>query len=222
MSEGDPYENDEFVQELLAREKNSQNEILRLQGVVNSSGVASPQGNLIQYQLDSSEMLEKLEHFYRGDYIGICKEGENKGEQMWISPDNKDLIPLNEFGVNSMMEIVTKYIDKNTSLSYYSEERIYEILADLGDEMVLVLFCNYEKMGMDTYFKKTKFRVMILTTLHMIESNYRRAIRGKTMEDLNQSKIVTQSDMVGARAGMGVGGPAKKSYGFLDPRRYMR
>ena len=54
-------------------------------------------------------------------------------------------------------------------------------------------------MGMDTYFKKTKFRVIIITTLHIIESTYRRAIRGRTSEDINQSRIVTQTEGLGNR-----------------------
>ncbi len=118
------------------------------------------------------------------------------------------------------MEIVTKYLDKNTVLSNYKEERIYEILADIGEEMTLVVFCNYEKMGMDTAYKKSKFRIIVVTTLHIIESTYRRALGGKTSEDLNQSRIVTQSDSIGHQA---IHNPThhKRSFlGLFNPKRY--
>ena len=144
--------------------------------------------NFLHHQLSTDEMIEKLEHFYRGDYTGP----DANGDIVWKTQENKDLITLNEFGVTSLMEIITKYIDKNTILSYYSETRIYEIMADIGDEMVLFIVCNYEKMGMDTYFKKTKFRLLIITTCHIIESTYRRALNGRTMEEINQSKVIGQ------------------------------
>lgn len=143
--------------------------------------------NFLHLQISTEKMLEKLEHFYRGD---VMKEKD--GNITWEAQKNKDLVTFNEYGVTSLMEIITKYIDRNTILSYYGEERIYEIMADIGDELTLFILCNYQKLGMNTYFKKTKFRVIIVTTLHIIESTYRRALRGKTIEELNQSKVVGQ------------------------------
>jgi len=144
--------------------------------------------NFLHLQICTEDMLEKLEHFYRGDYQG---EDEN-GDITWIKQTNQELVTFNEFGVTSLMEVITKYIDRNTILSYYDSMRIYEILADIGDDLVLFMLCNYEKIGMDTYFKKTKFRIIITTTVHIIESAYRRALNGRTLEEMNQSKVVGQ------------------------------
>ena len=194
MVDEEEYNKDIYIEQLeseLKRKDIKNNEIhAAYSGVAAGTRV---DGNLIQYQLDSVEMLDKLEHFYRGDYVGV----DSEGNQSWMTPEDKELITLNAFGVSSMMEIVTKYIDKNTALSYYSEQRVYEIMGDIGDDMVLFLLCNYEKMGMDTYFKKTKFRMLISSTLHIIESTYRRAIQGKTSQILNESRIVTQSEGLG-------------------------
>ena len=174
---------------------------------------ASRNGNIIQYQIENIELLDKLEHFYKGEYMGT----NNKGELDWIKPTDKDQIPLNSFGVSALMEIISKYIDKNTTLSHYSEMRIYEIMADLGDEMVIYVLSNYEKMGMDNNFKKTKFRLLVVTTLHMIESTYRKAIGGKTMEEINQSRIITQSDSIGRPFSQPI---AKKKFNLLNPRSW--
>ncbi|KKL87216.1 hypothetical protein LCGC14_1936940 [marine sediment metagenome] len=160
---------------------------------LNSSGGVKKDSNFLHIQISNSEMLEKLEHFYRGDTWG--KDGE--GNYGWIAPTNNDLVTFNDFGVSTMMDIVTKYIDKNTTLSYYNEDRINEIMGDLGDELILLILSNYKQMGMDSYFKKTKFRIVIVTTIHMIESAYRRALRGKTMEELNQSRVVGQFGNLG-------------------------
>lgn len=188
--------------------------------------------NLIVYQVDTGEMLGKLEHFLRGEYIATDKEGN----EYWAKPMRKvlddkkvvktdsegkdleeintDLILFNDYGVNSIMSIIGNYLDKNTILSFYDEMRINEILADLGDEMANFIYCNYEKMGMDTEFKKTRFQLTVITILHSIESTYRRSLRGKTMEDLNSSRIFTQMEnMGGGKPGM----PTKKNFNLFKP-----
>ncbi len=187
--------NDAIIQELLQKVETAEAKSTHSSNMALNSSVMSNENNLVQYQLDVTELLDKLENFYKGAREGV----DDNGNIVWVEAENEDLKPLNLYGVSCMMEIVTKYIDKNTSLSSYPEQRIYEILGDLGDEMVLFLFCNYEKMGMDTYAKKTKFRVLITTTLHVIESTYRKALRGNTSEIINQSKIVTQTDLIGNR-----------------------
>jgi len=179
-----------------------------------ASSYVQKDGNLIAYQLDTPELLQKLERFYRGDYL----HSTDDGGVVWRKQKDKDLIPLNQYGVSLLMEAVTKYIDKNTTLSAYKEERIYEILGDLGDELTLVIYCNYEKMGMDNYFKKTKFRLIVTTTLHIIESTYRRALDGQTSRAINESRIVTQSDTIG-RPHMPMAIP-KKRLGFMNPRNW--
>lgn len=184
-----------------------------------AAATQSKDGNLIYYQLETPEILLKLEKFYRGEYLTRDK----KGNTDWHVPEDSGLIPLNNFGVNLLMETVTKYIDKNTLLSNYKEERVYEIMADIGDELTLVIFCNYEKMGMDTAFKKTKFRLIVTTTLHIIESSYRRALDGRTGEQINQSKIVTQSDSLGSRIPMASPSSSqqqKKWWTVFNPRKY--
>lgn len=208
----------QMVEELLG-------EVNRLQGkndqlsrdVSAGQYVGSKDSNFLSVQLEAAELLIKLERFYRGDHLG--PDPRNPNNVIWLKQKNKDLIPLNPYGVSLLMEIVTKYIDKNTILSYYQEQRIYEILGDVGDEITLVIYCNYERMGMDTYSKKTKFRLIVTTTLHLIESAYRRAIEGKAMEELNRSKVVTQSDVIGRDRQMAT--PLRKNkFSLLNPKTW--
>ncbi len=176
------------VSELVDRARKAEAKNAELSGALGTIAQSKKDDNFLHHQLSTEEMLEKLEHFYKGDF-----QGEDKnGDIVWKKQTNKDLITFNDFGVTSIMEIITKYIDKNTILSYYTSERIYEIMADIGEDLVLFILCNYEKLGMDTYFKKTKFRLIVTTTLHMIESSYRRSIGGKTMMEINQSRVISQ------------------------------
>lgn len=222
-------EDEDFLNKLQAenvtlRETNAQ---------VNSANMAQSayQGeegaNLIQYQVETGEMLGKIEHFLRGEYVATDGEGNEywakpkktvavegkKGKEEFVEVLDEDLILLNEYGVNSILTIIGSYIDKNTILSNYDEMRINEILADLADEMANFIYCNYEKMGMDTEFKKTRFQLMVITIIHSIESTYRRSLRGKTMEDINTSRIFTQSDRIGTSPTQ----TTKKAFNPLKP-----
>lgn len=214
MNQIPDQEKDEYIDMLQKELSANQDKTFQLNTSLAASSYSNRDGNFLQYQLESIELLDKLENFYRGRFIGF----DDEGNQVWKDPKSEDAKTLNEHGVNLMMETVTKYIDKNTVLSYYSEERVYEIMADIGDELTLVLFCNYEEMGMNTYFKKTKFRLLVLTTLHMIESAYRRAIAGRTMEETNQSRIVTQSDHVGMQP---LVQSKKKGFNIFNPMTWV-
>ena len=176
------------IQEIINRADKVEADNVKLSQALNVMGSDKREGNFLHHQISTEDMIDKLEHFYRGD-----KQGYNAdGDLVWKKQKNKELITFNEFGVTSLMEIIVKYIDKNTLLSSYTEDRIYQIIADLGKELILFILCNYEKMGMDTHFKKTKFRLIITTTTHIIESTYRRAIGGKTLLEINQSRVIGQ------------------------------
>lgn len=102
--------------------------------------------------------------------------------------------PLNEYGVSEIMRIMSMYVTKETILSCYTEERINEILYDLGSALIDFFYCNYEKMGMDTKFKESKYTLICLNLLHVVESCYRRAIGGEERENIRTRSIVTQSN----------------------------
>jgi len=176
------------IDDLVNRANTAEAQNMQLNQALTSLSKDDKDDNFLHHQISTQELIEKLEHFYKGDFQGA----NEAGDYVWIEQEDKTKVTFNDYGVTSMMDIITKYIDKNTILSYYPEERIYEIIGDLGEELVLFILCNYEKIGMDTHYKKTKFRIVITTTLHIIESTYRRALRGRTMEDINQSKIIGQ------------------------------
>ncbi len=176
------------INQLSRRTEEAENKNVQLMQAMTSLSSEKMDGNFLHHQISTQELLEKLEHFYRGDF----QAEDQYGNIVWQKQKDSDLVTFNEFGVTSLMEILAKYIDKNTLLSNYTEKRIYEIIGDLGNDLILFMLCNYKKIGMDTHFKKTKFRLIITSTSHSIENCYRRAMDGKTMEELNQSKVVGQ------------------------------
>ncbi len=208
-------EDDNILKELQELEKEKlRNQNLQLNTALASSSFQGGEGsNLIEYQLDPGDLLNRLEHFLRGEYISF----DNDGNEYWAKQKDKKLILLNDYGVSCIMSIIGSYLDKNTVLSTYDEMRINEILADIGDELADWIYCNYEIIGMDTDFKKTRFKLLVLNILHIVETAYRRAIGGQTREDLNSAKIFTQSDYIGNRSPLNNPAMSKKKFNLLRP-----
>ncbi|MBU1535081.1 hypothetical protein KKF84_07160, partial [Myxococcota bacterium] len=59
--------------------------------------------NLIRWQLDLREDLDRIYHLLRGD---IIKE-DDKGNMIYVAPEDDNLRPFNEFGVQMIMNILS-------------------------------------------------------------------------------------------------------------------
>lgn len=149
----------------------------------------SYQDNLIQWQLDLSEELERIEHILRGDVI----RHNNEGKEMWMEQTDDSLKPFNEYGVQLIMNIINFYLNRNTVLSNYSEEMIDWKIKDLGDEIADMIFMKYEKMGMDTMEKKKLYPMIVREILDTVHSAYLRALHGGERESLRTARHVTQA-----------------------------
>ena len=267
---------------------------VEMAGVLTSQGFSpEEEQNLIQYQLETDKILERIEHFLRGDIVKFNEEGsyfgeptknvlanvkkdkrtkityyiqelkqsgksseikakvlvkilnKNGGEVNVMERDSKLILsklkeirlidqgykyvevldeekkPLNDYGVAEFMRIISMYVTKETFLSQYTEERINEIMGDLGDAINNFLYCNYEKMGMDSKFKESKYTILILNVLHAIESCYRRAIGGAEQYNLRSRSIVTQNQGSGSNSAMSMArGISKEKYHPLKPRTW--
>lgn len=185
-----------------------------LTGAAGSSFNEQDQENLILYQLETDRILERIEHFLRGDQIKI----DEKGNSYFIATKDETRKNFNEYGVSELMRIISMYVTKETFLSRYDEERINEILGDLGDALADFIYCNMHKMGMDNKYKQSKFILIVLNILHEVESCYRRAIGGAEQENLRTRSIVTQSNSFGGGGfGGGRGIPQRKKFHPLKP-----
>lgn len=175
---------------------------------------------------EDDELVEvPLEENYKAFYMKELLDGlsNEKGKKPYvenIGPASKEVIDtskmnLSEDGVQEVMNILSMYINKETFLSWYKEERIYEIMADIGDTLNKFFLINSKKLGLDTEYKKTKYPVIIVTILHSIENAYRRALLGSENKGTREGIIVTQHQGVGDQmyGGGGMGGhqaPKKK------------
>ena len=146
---------------------------------------------------ESQEIM--VEDNYKGFLLEELKKGLKEKKKRFISrgytikeiPD-QSRINLNEYGIAEIMNTLSMYINKETFLSFYKEERINEIMADIGDKLNEFLLINGKLMGLDTEFKKTKYPLMMVTILHTIESSYRRALLGNENRGTREGILITQ------------------------------
>lgn len=151
--------------------------------------IQGQENNLIVWQLELDNILERIEHLLKGH---VLKDDGNGGID-YAEPTDKRLIVLNEYGVQMIMNFISFYLNRNTILSNYKEERIYEILHDLGYELADMAYINYETMGIDSVEKRSRLAPLVMNILHMIESSYNRALSGEERDSLRKARIVTQN-----------------------------
>ena len=113
--------------------------------------------NLIQWQLDLREELERLDHLLRGHLI----VRDATGNEYWDEPKDTDMKPFNDNGVQLIMNVISFYLNRNTILSNYDEKWINIKMTDLSTEMADLILLKYEEMGMDTHDKRKLFPMLL-------------------------------------------------------------
>lgn len=98
--------------------------------------------NLIQWQLELDNILERIDHLLRGHELKF----DDKGNLSWEESDNKNNKIFNEYGVQEILRILSMYLNRNTILSNYDEETINLKVYDFGMEITDLVFMKYEQM----------------------------------------------------------------------------
>ncbi len=185
----------EYLRNLKEQRDEAVSKTNQMSTATNSMFSSTQDTNLIEYQLGLDDILERIEHLLRGDVLKQDKKGNIRYEQ----PTNRDgsvnqeLQVLNEYGVQFLMNVVSSYLNRNTILSNYTEERIKEILFNLGNEITDQIYLNAEKMGLDTPERQKRYSIIVMQIVHIVESAYNRAIGGAELDSLRSARVVTQN-----------------------------
>jgi len=127
--------------------------------------------NMIKWQLELDNILERIDHMLRGDKIKF----EN-GHLLWNPTENEKSKVFNDYGVTEIMKILAMYLNRNTILSNYDEPTINLKMFDLGNELADLIFLKYEAFGLNDLFKSiTRWRKIIIKrskTSYTIRSNW--------------------------------------------------
>jgi len=148
--------------------------------------------NLIQWQLDLKEDLERIDHLLRGHELKYTANGE----LIWQESDNPDAKPFNQYGTSLLLNCISFYLNRNTILSNYDEKMINDKMHDLGDELADLIFMKYEKMGMDTAEKKKLYPIIVREIVDTIHSAYLRALGGGERDSLRTARSVVQNQPI--------------------------
>lgn len=171
--------------------------------------------NIVEFQLETQQILEKIEHFLRADIVIITENGDLDYVK---NPDEEQII-LNDYGVNYIMSLLQSYFNKGTFLSNLEEQRIYAIMSEIATEIRKFTFCNYEKMGMNTPQKVARFPSLLVQVFHMTELALMRAWKGEERSTINSSNILLQSDRFGNNFG-NQGHMQREKFNLFKPRTW--
>ena len=185
----------------------------------NSAFAPQFQDNLIKWQLELDNILERCEHILRGDKLVF-----DGGNLTWQPNINEKDNILNEYGVAEVMRILSMYLNRNTILSDYDDTEIREKVLDFGRELNDLFYMKYEEMGLIGLEKRKNYPMLIREMVDIIHSAYKRALHGGEKRSLREARSITQTEAIsGGGAVVNVAGSQmqQQTRGILNPMRYI-
>lgn len=177
--------------------------------------------NLIRWQLELNDILERAEHILKGD----VPKFEN-GHIIWEENKNPDNNCLNNYGIQEVLKILSMYINRNTILSDYDNKEINFKVFDFGIELNNLIYMRYEDFGMNTTEKRKNYPMIVRQLIDIVHSAYKRAREGGERRSLREMISVLQSTSTQSQVSNGVSvnseGMPMKERGLLNPLRYVK
>lgn len=172
------------------------------------------QENLIKWQLDLNDILERAEHILRQDVVEI-KEGNTK----WKSNPDKENVIFNEYAVQEIMRILSMYINRNTILSDYEPEEINDKVFDFGKELNDLIFMKYEDFGLTNLKRRKNYPMLVRQLIDIVHSAYKRAQFGGERSSLRTARSIAQQETIMPQGINIQTGQPSKERGILNPMR---
>lgn len=183
-------EMNEQLQQMHAAGKDLQMENQQLRQAQTSMFGRDHDQNLIQWQLDLEEELERIYHLLNGHQL----ERDKSGNEYYVEPTDSNMKPFNKFGVQLIMNLISFYLNRNTILSNYDNDMINWKMKDLGDEIIDLIFMKYDEMGMDTKNKRKLYPMITREIIDTVHSAYLRALNGGERDSLRTARTVSQTE----------------------------
>jgi len=178
----------------------------------------NPYDNLVKWQLELDNILERVEHIIRGDRI----THDPQGNIIWERTTDIKHITLNDYGVSEVMRILSIYLNRNTILSNYSSDEIDNKVYDFGCDLSDLFYMKYESMGLDDPEKRKEYPMLMREIIDTVHSAYARAYHGGERESLREARQVTQSEQMSGGQGININtGQPYRQRGALNPLKYL-
>ena len=167
----------EGTKELLNNERNNRD---RIEKYLKEEPVPAPidNNNFPSYlNLVLSPNLKDLELMIRGlEYVKRFNPISGKDEIVLRRiPDH----PLNEYGINKIMEFLKIYSSPEIKLGRKKPRDYYLSVQQVGRDVVRLIYKNLKNFGMDTQVKQRSAKTFALAIIEFVDSSYSRSIEGK-------------------------------------------
>jgi hypothetical protein len=177
--------------------------------------------NLIRWQLELNDILERAEHILKGDVPKFVD-----GFIIWERNPNPEENALNNKGVHACMKVLALYVNRNTILADYTNEEINFKVYDFARALNNLIFMKDEDFGMDTDEKRKDYDMLVNELKDIVHSAYKRALDGAEKRSLREMINVSQNTNTNSQLGGGISinaqGVPQKERGMLNPMRYIR
>jgi len=208
-----------YFQQLQTEVQKTQNTNTQLQ-----QGMATMFGkqddiNLVQWQLDPAQEMERIEHLLRKH---VPKRDES-GNDYYDNPTEENQL-FNEYGVQEILNVLAWYLNKNILLSRFDEEEIDIRLRQFAETLTDFIFINYEKFGLDNSEKIKHYPMVITNIVNTVEAAYHRALHGGERNSLRTARTVHQTENP---MGFGMQQPSanpngQKRFNILKPTTWIK
>lgn len=186
-----------------------------------SSFATRQEDNIVRWQLELNDILERAEHILRGDIPKFVE-----GHIIWIENPTPEDNPLNKKGVQEVMKILALYVNRNKVLADYTNKEINLKVFDFGRAVNNLIFMRDFEFGMDTEEKRKNYEMLVTTLKDIVHDTYKRALEGAEKRSLREMINVTQATSTSAQLGQGLTinnqGQVSKERGLLNPMRYVK
>lgn len=145
--------------------------------------------NLVQWQLDLKEDMDRIYHLLKGSELVKNEDGD----MVYIDPKDEKLSIFNNLGVKLIMNILSFYLNRNTLLSNYDLDTINWKVLDFGRRLNNLIYCKYQEMGLNTPEKMKLYPMIVQEIIDTIHSAYLRALKGGERESLRKAMHITES-----------------------------
>lgn len=141
-------------------------------GETDSYSFAHRQDTILQLSLMIDDILERIEHSWKGEHITI-ENGQAKWDKMeGVKP------AMNDKGINSIMGLLRKFGNRVHALSKYNEDEIYSAASSANHEVNKMLAMNFERWEVDI----TQYSEICFSASYFIFSVLKQAEDGMTRQ----------------------------------------
>lgn len=154
--------------------KRVREELLNEQPIPTPTDISSNQTNL---SMILSPNFRDLELMIRGLEF-VKKNNLTTGKEEIVLRRIKEH-PLNETGVNKIMEFLRVYASPEIKLGRKKARDYYNSVQSVGHSVVRLIYKNLKNFGMDTQIKQRNAKTFCLAIIEVIDASYSRSIEGK-------------------------------------------